>query len=86
MNPQLSGMAQNGQPAMNSLTQQQWLKNTPAMSAPNSPSYRLQQQQQRQQQALLQHQLASSPQLQQNSMALNPQQLSQLVAIVNFSR
>lgn len=49
----------------------------PAMSAPNSPSYRLQHQ--RQQQALLQQQLASSSQMQQNSTALNPQQLSQMV-------
>lgn len=49
----------------------------PAMSAPNSPSYRLQHQ--RQQQALLQQQLASSSQMQQNSAALNPQQLSQMV-------
>lgn len=47
------------------------------MSAPNSPSYRLQHQ--RQQQALLQQQLASSSQMQQNSTALNPQQLSQMV-------
>ncbi|KAF7124327.1 hypothetical protein RHSIM_Rhsim12G0209700 [Rhododendron simsii] len=76
MNPQLSGLAQNGQPAMNSLVQQQWLKQVPAMSSPNSPQYRLQQ---RQQQMLLQQQLASSPQLQQTSMALNPQQLSQLI-------
>ncbi|CAK9179890.1 unnamed protein product [Ilex paraguariensis] len=75
MNPQLSGLAQNGQPAMmqNTLSQQQWLKQT--MSAPNSPSLRLQQQRQ-QQQAL---QLVSSPQLHQNSVALNPQQLSQMV-------
>lgn len=72
MNP---GLAQNGQPAMNSLAPQQWLKQMPAMSTPNSPSYRLQQ---RQQQILLHQQLAS-PQLQQNSMALNPQQLSQLI-------
>jgi len=58
------------------LAQQQWMKQMPAMSTPNSPSYRLQQ---RQQQILLHQQLASSPQLQQNSMALNPQQLSQLI-------
>ncbi|KAL1814332.1 transcription initiation factor TFIID subunit 12b [Daucus carota subsp. sativus] len=79
INPQLSGLAQNGQPALiqNTLSQQQWLKQVPAMSAPNSPSYRLQHQ--RQQQALLQQQLASSSQMQQNSSALNPQQLSQMV-------
>lgn len=79
INPQLSGLTQNGQPALiqNTLSQQQWLKQMPAMSAPNSPSYRLQHQ--RQQQALLQQQLASSSQMQQNSTALNPQQLSQMV-------
>ncbi|CAJ1950805.1 unnamed protein product [Sphenostylis stenocarpa] len=71
MNSQLSGLSQNGQPAMvhNSLTQQQWLKQMPAMSGPGSP-LRLQQQRQ---------QLASSAQLQQNSIALNQQQLSQLI-------
>ncbi|KAL8105432.1 hypothetical protein AgCh_029295 [Apium graveolens] len=47
------------------------------MSAPNSPSYRLQHR--RQQQALLQQQLASSSQMQQNSSPLNPQQLSKMV-------
>lgn len=79
MNPQLSALPQNGQPAViqNSLTQQQWLKQTPTISSPNSPSYRLQQQ--RQQQALLPQQLASSSQLHQNPMAMNPQQLSQMV-------
>ncbi|OIW17096.1 hypothetical protein TanjilG_20200 [Lupinus angustifolius] len=73
MNSQLSGLSQNGQPSMihNSLTQQQWLKQMPAMSGPASP-LRLQQHQRQQQ-------LASSNQLQQNSMALNPQQLSQLI-------
>ncbi|KAK3013119.1 hypothetical protein RJ639_010120 [Escallonia herrerae] len=78
MNPQLSGLAQNGQSALiqNNLPQE-WLKQMPAISAPNPTSMRFQQQ--RQQQALLQHQLASSPQLHQNSMALNPQQLSQMV-------
>lgn len=77
MSPQLSGLAQNGQPGMlqNSLSQQQWLKQMPAMSTPGSPSYRLQQRQQ----VLYQQQLASSSQLHQNPMALNPQQLSQLV-------
>ncbi|XP_047155395.1 transcription initiation factor TFIID subunit 12b [Vigna umbellata] len=72
MNSQLSGLSQNGQPGMvhNSLTQQQWLKQMPAMSGPASP-LRLQQQQRQP--------LASSTQLQQNSMSLNQQQLSQLI-------
>ncbi|CAK8560426.1 unnamed protein product [Lathyrus sativus] len=73
MNSQLSGLSQNGQPAMmhNSLTQNQWLKQMPAMSGPASP-LRLQQHQRQQQ-------LASSAQLQQNSMNLSQQQLSQLI-------
>ncbi|CAJ2663442.1 unnamed protein product [Trifolium pratense] len=73
MNSQLSGLSQNGQPAMihNSLTQNQWLKQMPAMSGPASP-LRLQQHQRQQQ-------LASSGQLQQNSMTLNQQQLAQLL-------
>lgn len=71
MSSQLSGLSQNGQPAMiNSLTQQQWLKQMPAMSGPAAP---LRLQHQRQQQ------LGSSTQLQQNSMTLNQQQLSQLM-------
>ncbi|KAI3806808.1 hypothetical protein L1987_22723 [Smallanthus sonchifolius] len=76
MNPQLSQLGQNGQLALmqNNLTQQQWPKQMPAMSAPNSPSFRLQQQRQ---QALLSQQLPSS-QLH-NSMSLNQQQLSQMV-------
>ncbi|KAI3763397.1 hypothetical protein L1987_53854 [Smallanthus sonchifolius] len=76
MNPQLSQLGQNGQLALmqNNLTQQQWSKQMPAMSAPNSPSFRLQQQRQ---QALLSQQLPSS-QLH-NSMSLNQQQLSQIV-------
>ncbi|KAL6144485.1 hypothetical protein ACLB2K_055177 [Fragaria x ananassa] len=77
MNPQLSGLAQNGQPAMmqNSLSQQ-WLKQMPAISGPGSPSYRLQQQRQ---QAIFQQQLASSTQLHQKSLSMNQQQLSQIV-------
>ncbi|KAK8630016.1 hypothetical protein V6N13_078828 [Hibiscus sabdariffa] len=77
INSQLSGLAQSGQPGImqNSLLQQQLLKQMPSISGSGSPSFRLQ----RQSQALLQQQLAfSSPQLQ-NSMGLNPQQLSQLV-------
>ncbi|KAL6140678.1 hypothetical protein ACLB2K_058976 [Fragaria x ananassa] len=77
MNSQLSGLAQNGQPAMmqNSLSQQ-WLKQMPAISGPGSPSYRLQQQRQ---QAIIQQQLASSTQLHQKSLSMNQQQLSQIV-------
>uniref|UniRef100_M0ZRP0 Transcription initiation factor TFIID subunit 12b-like n=1 Tax=Solanum tuberosum TaxID=4113 RepID=M0ZRP0_SOLTU len=68
-NSQLPGLTQNGQSAImqNNSSQQQWLKPIPAISTPNSPSFRLQQQRQ---QMLLQHQ---------NSMGLNPQQLSQIV-------
>ncbi|XP_056167567.1 transcription initiation factor TFIID subunit 12b isoform X2 [Syzygium oleosum] len=79
MNSPISGLTQNGQSAMmqNNLSQQQWMKQMPAISGgPGSPSYRLQQQQR---QALLQQQLGSTPQFSQNPMALNPQQLSQLV-------
>ncbi|XP_023734369.1 transcription initiation factor TFIID subunit 12b isoform X2 [Lactuca sativa] len=90
MNSQLSALSQNGQLAMmqNNLTQQQWSKQMPAMSAPNSPSYRLQQQrqQQQQQQALLGQQQQQQQQQQQlpssqmhNSMSLNQQQISQMV-------
>ena len=77
MNPHLSGLAQNGQPAMmqNTISPQQWLKQMPSISG--SGSFRLQHQ--RQQQVLMQQQMASSPQLHPNSMALNQQQLSQLV-------
>lgn len=75
INSQLSGLAQNGQAGMMQNLQQQWLKQMPSMSGPGSPSLRLQ----RQSQVLLQQQLASSSQLHQNPMSLNPQQLSQLV-------
>ncbi|XP_057786705.1 transcription initiation factor TFIID subunit 12b isoform X2 [Salvia miltiorrhiza] len=76
MNAQIAGLAQNGQPGMmqNAISQQQWLKQMPAISSPNTPSYRLQQQRQ----LLIQQQLAASP-LHQNSVSLNPQQLSQIV-------
>lgn len=77
MNGQLSGLAQNGQPTLmqNATSQQQWLKQMPAISSPNSSSFRLQQ---NRQQLVMQPQLASS-QLHQNSVGLNPQQLSQMV-------
>ncbi|KAL6496932.1 hypothetical protein OROGR_028861 [Orobanche gracilis] len=81
MNGQISGLAQNGHPGImqNALSQQQqWLKQMPAVSSPNSSSLRLQQQQQRQQMLIRQQQLASS-QLQSNSLGLNPQQLPELV-------
>ncbi|KAA8519821.1 hypothetical protein F0562_014089 [Nyssa sinensis] len=67
--PELFGLVQNGQPGLMQtyLSQQQWLKQ---ISGPNSPSYSLQHQRQ---QVLLQQHLASSPQMHQNSMALNQQ-------------
>eukprot|EP00262_Sarcandra_glabra_P008695 TRINITY_DN2234_c0_g1_i1.p1 TRINITY_DN2234_c0_g1~~TRINITY_DN2234_c0_g1_i1.p1 ORF type:complete len:570 (+),score=107.13 TRINITY_DN2234_c0_g1_i1:168-1877(+) len=79
LNPQLSGLTQNGQSTMmqNPLSQQQWLKQMqPVISAPVSPSFHLQQQQR---QALLQQQLSSSGQLHQKTMATSQQQMSQLV-------
>uniref|UniRef100_A0A7N0VCM0 Transcription initiation factor TFIID subunit 12 domain-containing protein n=1 Tax=Kalanchoe fedtschenkoi TaxID=63787 RepID=A0A7N0VCM0_KALFE len=81
MNPQMSGLAQNGQPSMmeNSLTQQQqhWSKQMAGMNAPASSSYRLQQH--RHHQLFLQQQMVPSAQMNQNSMGFNPQQFSQLV-------
>ena len=75
MNSQLSGLSQNGQPSIqNTLSQQQWLKQIPAVSGPGSPSLR---QSQNQRQGI-QPQISQSPQLSQNT-SLNPQQLSQLV-------
>ncbi|WOL09292.1 transcription initiation factor TFIID subunit 12b [Canna indica] len=81
LNPQVSGLTQNGQSTLVQTTlsqQQQWLKLQPSMSSPVSPSYHLQQQQQRQQQSFLPQQLVSS-QLHPKSMALTQQQISQLV-------
>ncbi|XP_073142296.1 transcription initiation factor TFIID subunit 12b [Henckelia pumila] len=76
MNGQLSGLAQNGQPTLmqNAASQQQWLKQIPAISSPNSSSFRLQQNRQ-----LFMQQQPASSQLHQNSVGLNPQQLSQMV-------
>ncbi|PRQ51503.1 putative transcription factor Hap3/NF-YB family [Rosa chinensis] len=71
MSTQLSGLAQNGQPAMiqNPLSQQ-WLKQMPAISGPGSPSYRLQQ---HRQQAIFQQQLSSPTQLHQQPMPMKQQ-------------
>ncbi|XP_074570224.1 transcription initiation factor TFIID subunit 12b-like [Curcuma longa] len=81
LNSQVSGLTQNGQSTTVQTTlsqQQQWLKHLqPSLPSPVSPSYHLQQQQ-RQQQSFLPQQLASS-QLHQKSMALTPQQISQLM-------
>lgn len=75
MSAQIAGLAQNGQQGMmqNAISQQQWLKQMPAISSPNANSLRMQQRQ-----LLIQQQLANS-QLHQNSVGLNPQQLSQMV-------
>ncbi|CAH9145600.1 unnamed protein product [Cuscuta epithymum] len=77
MNPQLSGLTPNGQSAMmqNTLAQQQWVKQIPTLSSPNSPSFRIQ----HPRQSLIQQPMPSNQQLHQNSMALSPQQLSQIV-------
>ncbi|VFQ96792.1 unnamed protein product [Cuscuta campestris] len=77
MNPQLSGMAQNGQSPLvhNTLTQQQWIKQMPTLSSPNSPSIRIQ----HSRQSLIQQQLPPNQQLHQNTLALSPHQLSQIV-------
>lgn len=76
MSAQIAGLAQNGQQGMmqNAISQQQWLKQIPTISSPNTNSLRMQQQRQ----MLIQQQLANS-QLHQNSVGLNPQQLSQMV-------
>lgn len=79
--PQISGLTQNGQSTLGqgSISQQQWLKQMQAgMPSPVSPSYHIQHQQQRQQQALLPQQLSSS-QLHKKSLGLSQQQISQLV-------
>ncbi|KAG9137118.1 hypothetical protein Leryth_011943 [Lithospermum erythrorhizon] len=78
MNPQLTTLGQNGQMAtiQNSLSQQQqWLKQMPSISSPNSPSHL----QSQRQQLLLQQQGVLSSQLNPNSLPFNAQQLSQMV-------
>ncbi|PKA63138.1 hypothetical protein AXF42_Ash007934 [Apostasia shenzhenica] len=76
VNPQLSGLPQNGPSALvqGTISTQQWLKQMQSgMPSPVSPSYHIQPQQQRQ----LSQQLSS--QLHQKSLGLSQQQISQLV-------
>ncbi|KAG0450372.1 hypothetical protein HPP92_026783 [Vanilla planifolia] len=75
MNPQLTGLTQNGQSALvQGSAQQQWLKQIQSgMPSPVSPSYHIQSQQQKQ----LPQQLTS--QIHQKSLGLSQQQISQLM-------